>query len=133
MAEVTRCTLRVTCQFSPRLIGHARNVQEKVGVDPAPTDAAARCPAADTVPDHVPPHDFLHHTSQPRLCVCTTAHSYPCQPLLRPLLNEIADCTAGTLHHGCVMEQGGARELDGEPWVVADASVECKCGPLLGN
>jgi hypothetical protein len=137
-AEVTRCALlsREGTDLSvsvPAWLGPGtKNVQEKVGVYPAST-VATRCPAADTVPNHVPPHDFLHHASQPRICACATAHSYPRQPLLLPLLNEIVDRAASTLHHGCVMEQRGAQELDGERRVVADASVECKCGPLLWN
>ena len=42
--------------------------------------------------------------------------------------------TPPALRHDCVLEQGGALELAGKrSEVVADAAVECKCGPLLGS
>jgi hypothetical protein len=43
------------------------------------------------------------------------------------------DRTTGAFRNGWVLVRDGARELDGECRVVADAAMECKCGPLFGS
>ena len=83
----------------------------------------ARGPAADAVPGHYPPH-------------LSRASTYPSSffffwkpfithvSLICPLLKEIMDRIAGALHHGRMLEEGVALDLDSGRRVVVYAAVK---------